>query len=83
MIDGVPPGSMPLTEVLAVFDDAIAAAPRGRRSIALHLHKAQTYGQRGHYVGQEDGKPVYGYTTRQVKAMRGTVYEALREAARA
>lgn len=72
--------------MLAVLDDAIAAAPRGRRAIALELHtrpggKFVLDGElvaTGKYLGQDDRGPVYGFTRRQCEAIQAAINASVR-----
>ncbi len=69
-------------EFLAILDDAIAQAPRGRRAIALELHTGHggvLLGATGTPLGSDDGGPVYGYTRRQCEAMRQVILDAARD----
>lgn len=69
--------------MIAVLDDAIAAAPRGRRAIALELHldggkllpSLVPGGIVGKYLGTDDRGPVYGFTRRQCEDARAVIRE--------
>lgn len=68
-------------ELLHVLDDAIAAAPRGRRAIALELHApgGNVLGIQGRFLGHTDRGPCYGFTRRQCETMRRIILEAAAE----
>lgn len=68
-------------EFLGVLDDAIAAAPRGRRAIALELHVpgGSLWGIQGKHLGVDEGGPVYGFTRRQCEDMRQVIFDAARQ----
>lgn len=65
-------------ELLAVLDDAIAAAPRGRRAIALELHApgGNVLGVQGKFLGHTEQGPCYGFTRRQCEAIRRVILDA-------
>lgn len=74
-------------EMVAVLDDAIAAAPRKRRAIALELRAP---GGRvvvgvppvtivGKFLGHDEGGPVFGFTRRQCEEIRAVILGAAAE----
>lgn len=73
---------MDVSHLLAALDDAIAAAPRGRRAIALELHTRNhvVLGVRGRDLGTTpEGQRVTGFTKRQCETLRETILAAAHE----
>jgi hypothetical protein len=68
-------------EFLAVLDDAIAQAPRGRRKVALELHVpgGELWGIHGRALGSDDKGPVYGFTRAQCHEMRVKILDAAKQ----
>lgn len=67
--------SLSVTEMLESLDSAIADTSRWRpNQVALELVGQRSIpslgGEVGQYLGDQDGRPVYGFTRRQCQRMR-------------
>lgn len=70
---------MTIFELVTVIEDADAAEPPGRRRIILQVRSPQLLGQKGRYLGHDDGGPVYGYTRKQARQIRADIFAAAAE----
>ena len=69
-------------ELIAVIEDADAAERRGNRRIILELRSARILGFEGRFMGRDHDGPVYGYTRKQAREIKATIYAAAEEDAR-
>lgn len=67
-----------VSEVLAAVEDAMHQ-PRGKHGVRWVVSAPVVLGERGRPVGASpEGVPLYGYTKRQCRRIRGTIYAAAR-----